>query len=81
MKKLIYGILFLAVISISYSGAFVNAQSLAGVETGDCTDKIERQGDVIKVTVCNRATDFYGVFAGLSCNANSSSSCTFYNTN
>ena len=75
MKKLISGMLFVAAMGLSFSGSNANAQSLAGEE--ECKDKVERKGGLIRVTICNRYTDFFGLLAGRDCNAQSTSSCSF----
>lgn len=65
---------FIGIMGMSLSSSIVTAQTLAGEES--CEDKVERKGDVIKVTVCNRTTDFVGLLAGRSCNAQSTNSCS-----
>lgn len=75
MKNFISGMLFVAAMGLSFSGSIANAQSLAGEE--DCEDKVERNGSIIRVTVCSRTTDLFGLLAGRDCNAESTSSCSF----
>jgi hypothetical protein len=79
MKKLISGMLFVAAMGLSFGGSNADAQSLAGADSGECKDKIERNGGIIRVTVCGRSTDLAGLLAGQRCNADSDSSCSFTN--
>jgi hypothetical protein len=64
----------IAIMGVSSSNSIVTAQTLAGEES--CEDKVERNGDIIRVTVCNRTTDFAGLLSGRSCNAESTNSCS-----
>lgn len=77
MKKLIYGLLFIAAMGISFSGSFANDQVLAA--EGDCEESIDIIGETITVTVCGRKTNLWGFIDGKKCNAASTTSCTFTN--
>lgn len=77
MKKLIYGVFFLAAFCISSSGSIANAQVLAGEE--ECEDSIDIDGETITVTVCGRKTNLWGLIDGIHCNADATTSCSFTN--
>jgi hypothetical protein len=77
MKKLIYGLLLIAAMGISFNGSFANDQVLAG--EGDCEESIDIIGETITVTVCGRKTNLWGFLDGKKCNAASNTSCTFTN--
>ncbi|TFV93597.1 hypothetical protein E4S40_15245 [Algoriphagus kandeliae] len=77
MKKLLFGLAFLAALCISYSGSIANAQVLEGEE--ECEDSIEIDGETITVTVCGRKTNLWGLIDGIDCNAEATTSCSFTN--
>jgi len=56
-----------------------NKTTLANAD--DCTDKVERYGDLIVVTVCKRKTNWIGALVRISCNKDADTSCSFNNTN
>jgi hypothetical protein len=77
MKKLMFGVLLIAAIDMSFSGPIANGQVLAG--EGDCEESIDIDGETITVTVCGRKTNLWGFLDGNKCNAVATTSCTFTN--
>lgn len=82
MKKLlsrVFVIAALALFGLSQSGSAF--QSLAGVGgPGNCQESIEKDGETITVTVCNRKTSVLGRLMGVKCNVGGFHKCTFTNS-
>lgn len=79
MKKLISGMLFLGLIGFTFTSSIAQNDPDPPTLEEPCEDKVERQGALIVVTVCERKTSFLGGLIGMSCNAPSLESCTFTN--
>jgi len=61
-------------------GAFLGSPLIAqDASLEECKDSIYYNGPVITVTVCDRSTSVAGAAAGLKCDAEGSSTCSFTN--
>lgn len=80
MKKFLYSMAFLGMFVLSLGGLMAQTEPEPPTLEEPCKDKIERQGSLIIVTVCERRTSILGGLAGLSCDVVSIESCSFTNT-